>query len=55
MSEGEMVVPRVLINLLQDYQNVLPGCGRIPYGQLKKNWGKWGRERYWGHGEKDDE
>ncbi len=40
-------VPRVLINLPPDYRRPPPGYHRIPYGQFKKNWGGWERERHW--------
>jgi hypothetical protein len=40
-------VPRVLVELPPHYRNVPPGYSHIPYGQVKKNWGKWERERHW--------
>lgn len=40
-------VPRALVELPPDYRRIPPGHQHIPYGQLKKNWGKWERERYW--------
>jgi hypothetical protein len=40
-------VPGVLIHLPRDYRHIPPGHEGIPYGQLKKNWGKWEREKYW--------
>ena len=40
-------MPGVLIHLPRDYRHIPPGHERIPYGQLKKNWGKWEREKYW--------
>jgi hypothetical protein len=40
-------VPHVLINLQPNYRSIPPGHRRIPYGQLKKNWGRWEKERYW--------
>jgi hypothetical protein len=50
---GPNRVPRVLIN-----RNVPPGHERIPYGQLKKNWRGWEREKHWdkprGHGSKSN-
>ena len=39
-------VPTVLVHLPPDYYNVLPGHQRIPYGQLKKHWKKWDKERH---------
>lgn len=40
-------MPRTLISLPPHYREIPPGRHHIPYGQLKKNWGKWERERYW--------
>ena len=40
-------VPGVFFNLPPDYRHVPPGHQRIPYGQVKKNWKHWERERYW--------
>ena len=40
-------VPRAIIALPPDYRRVPPGYERIPYGQMKKNWGRWERERHW--------
>ncbi len=40
-------VPGVLINLPPGYRNVPPSHERIPYGQLKKNWRGWEREKHW--------
>ncbi|MBI5643853.1 MAG: hypothetical protein HY954_10310 [Deltaproteobacteria bacterium] len=40
-------VPGVLLRLPPDYRKVPPGHERIPYGQLKKNWRKWEKERRW--------
>jgi hypothetical protein len=49
--------------LPQDYRHRLsPGYQRIRHGDVKKNWKKWEREKYWdkkdnrdrgGHGEND--
>jgi len=39
--------PGVLLNLPSGYRNVPPGHQRIPYGQLKKNWKTWEREKHW--------
>ena len=41
------VVPSVLINLPSGFRNVPPGHTRIPYGQLKKNWKTWEKEKHW--------
>jgi hypothetical protein len=43
-------VPGVLMHLPPDYRSVPPGHRRIPYGQLKKDWKRWERERYWERG-----
>jgi hypothetical protein len=40
-------VPRVLVNVPPDFRHIPPGHQRIPYGQLKKNWRTWERDRYW--------
>ncbi len=40
-------VPRALIDLPPDWRRVPPGWRRIPYGQFKKNWAGWERDRYW--------
>jgi hypothetical protein len=49
-------VPHVLVSLPPDYRRAPPGRGHIPYGQLKKNWGRWERERHWDtHGDRYDE
>ena len=40
-------VPGVFINLPPNFRAVPPGHQRIPYGQLRKNWRGWERDRYW--------
>lgn len=40
-------VPRMLINPPAGFRNLPPGHERIPYGQLKKNWKTWEKERRW--------
>lgn len=40
-------IPRAIIALPPDYRHVPPGHRHIPYGQFKKNWNRWDRERYW--------
>ncbi len=40
-------VPRPLLTLPPHYRSVPPGHQRIPYGQMKKSWSRWERERYW--------
>ena len=47
-------VPRVLIDLPPDYHRVPPGRQHIPYGQFKKNWKGWEKDKYWEkHGGKE--
>jgi len=40
-------VPPVLLRLPPDFRHVPPGHQPIPYGQVKKNWRTWEKERYW--------
>jgi len=40
-------VPRFFMDLPPDYRHVRPGFERVPYGQFKKNWRKWERDKYW--------
>jgi hypothetical protein len=40
-------VPHVMLTVPPDFRRVPPGHERIPYGQLKKSWRTWERERYW--------
>jgi hypothetical protein len=40
-------VPRPLYSVPPDYRRVPPVHQHIPYGQLKKNWGSWERDRHW--------
>ncbi len=40
-------VPRALLELPPDYRHIPPGWRRIPYGQFRKNWAAWERDRYW--------
>jgi hypothetical protein len=47
-------VPPPLLNLPPDFRHVPPGHQHIPYGQLKKNWRTWEKEKYWEkHGGKE--
>jgi hypothetical protein len=48
-------IPPGLRDLPGDYRNrVTAEHKRIPQGQVKKNWKKWEKEKYWdGHGEHD--
>jgi len=54
-------VPRVLINLPPDFRRVPPGHRHVPYGNVKKNWKTWEKDKYWEkhggkewHGEKQE-
>jgi hypothetical protein len=40
-------VPRVLLELPPGYRSLPPGYRPIPYGQFKKNWHRWEKEKYW--------
>jgi hypothetical protein len=40
-------VPRAIIALPPDYRHIPPGHRHIPYGQFKKSWRTWDRDRYW--------
>ncbi|MBI5641227.1 MAG: hypothetical protein HZA17_12465 [Nitrospirae bacterium] len=40
-------VPRPLMQLPPDYRIAPPGHERIPYGQLRKKWRTWERDKYW--------
>lgn len=40
-------VPPALIDLPADYRSIPRGYSRIPYGELRNNWERWERERYW--------
>lgn len=43
-------VPRAIIEVpYGHYRHVPPGHQKVPYGQLKKNWKKWEREKHWSH------
>ncbi|MEW6109719.1 MAG: hypothetical protein AB1632_11215 [Nitrospirota bacterium] len=42
-------LPQVIINLPPNYRHIPQGHDRIPYGQFKKNWSGWEKERYWEH------
>jgi hypothetical protein len=47
-------VPRVLINLPPDFRRVPPGHRHLPYGEVKKNWKTWEKNKYWEkHGGKE--
>ena len=40
-------IPGALFKLPPDYRHIPPDHQRIPYGQMKKNWRTWERDRYW--------
>jgi len=40
-------VPPALIDLPPNYRAIPPGYSRIPYGELRNNWERWEREKYW--------
>jgi len=40
-------VPPALIDLPPDYRTIPRGYYRIPYGELRNNWERWEREKYW--------
>jgi hypothetical protein len=40
-------VPRPILDLPPDYHRVPQGYHRIPNRELKRNWSRWERERYW--------
>jgi hypothetical protein len=44
---GVSRVPSVVINVPPHFRSVPPGHTRIPYGQFKKNWKTWERNRHW--------
>ncbi|MGD1074809.1 MAG: hypothetical protein ABR903_01830, partial [Thermodesulfovibrionales bacterium] len=40
-------VPRVLMELPQDYRHAPPGYRRIPYTEFTRNWRRWEGNKYW--------
>jgi hypothetical protein len=52
---GPSRVPRALRGLPYDYRGRYHEHRHIPYGQLKKNWNRWERERYWDTHDDHDE
>lgn len=40
-------VPPALIDLPPNYKTIPRGYSRIPYGELRNNWERWEREKYW--------
>ncbi|MGO8988181.1 MAG: hypothetical protein ACLQGU_17180 [bacterium] len=41
--------PVVFLNLPTDFRIIVGGEGRIPFGELHRNWRAWERDRYWEH------
>ncbi|MFI5294301.1 MAG: hypothetical protein ACHQ0Y_04680 [Thermodesulfovibrionales bacterium] len=48
-------VPRALIDLPPGYRGMSRGRGKIAYGQLTSNWGRWEKERYWDNHREEQE
>jgi hypothetical protein len=48
-------VPPALIDLPRDYRTVQRGYSRVPYGELRNNWERWEREKYWDRRAQDRE
>jgi hypothetical protein len=48
-------VPKFFLDRPHDYRRMGPGYERIPYGQFKKNWKRWEREKYWDRHERREE
>jgi len=40
-------VPHAILRLPPNYYHVPPGHQKIPYGQLKKNWSRWEKDKHW--------
>lgn len=40
-------IPHAIVKLPPHYLTIPPGHQKIPYGQLKKNWSKWEKEKHW--------
>lgn len=40
-------VPRSVINVPPDFRHVPPGHRHIPYGDVRKNWKTWERNKHW--------
>jgi len=40
-------VPRAVIHVPPDFRHVPPGHRHIPYGDVRKNWRSWERNKYW--------
>jgi hypothetical protein len=40
-------VPRSVINVPHDFRRVPPGYRHVPYGDVRKHWKTWERDKYW--------
>jgi len=40
-------VPRAVINVPPDFRHVPPGHRHIAYGDVRKNWRTWEKDKYW--------
>jgi hypothetical protein len=40
-------VPRAVINVPPDFRQVPSGHRHIPYGDVRKNWRAWERDKHW--------
>ena len=40
-------VPSVLLSLPPDFRRVPPGYRHVPYGDVKKNWKTWEKDKHW--------
>ena len=47
VSVASSSVPKAVLHVPSDFHRVPPGHQRIPYGELKKNWEIWEKEKYW--------
>jgi hypothetical protein len=48
-------VPRAIRGLPPTYRHVPPGYERLPYGEVRKNWRAWERDRRWDRHERGRE
>ncbi len=46
-------VPPALMDLPSDYRTIAPGYSRVPYDELRDNWERWEREKYWDRREEE--
>jgi hypothetical protein len=40
-------VPRAVIDVPPNFRHIPPGYRHIPYGNVRKNWKKWEKDKYW--------